>query len=149
LSEALNTGTPDLKLIWALQGPVKVLPAMRDSAAGCHRISNRTLLRGAVSATSLRNEARLYDRPSWACNSLFAAISVPARAGTGTAAGRHRCDDAILQHPEAGPIVRVIVRRRLCRRLPYALLYSIREDHIRILAVMNLKRRPAYWIGRS
>ena len=59
------------------------------------------------------------------------------------------CADAILQHPEAGPIVRGTVRRRLCRRFPYALLYTIREDRIRILAVMNLKRRPAYWVGRS
>jgi len=60
-----------------------------------------------------------------------------------------RCADAILQHPEAGPIVRGTVRRRLCRRFPYALLYTIREDRVRILAVMNLKRRPAYWVGRT
>jgi plasmid stabilization system protein ParE len=57
--------------------------------------------------------------------------------------------DAIFQNPEAGPIIRGTVRRRLCRRFPYALLYTIREDRIRILAVMNMKRRPAYWVGRS
>lgn len=60
-----------------------------------------------------------------------------------------RCADAIVEQPEAGPIVQGAVRRRLCRRFPYALLYTVREDRIRILAVMNLKRRPAYWVGRS
>jgi hypothetical protein len=35
------------------------------------------------------------------------------------------------------------------RRFPYAVLYSVRGETVRILAVMNLKRRPTYWIGRS
>jgi len=55
----------------------------------------------------------------------------------------------ILEHPEAGPVVRGSVRRRLCRRFPYALLYTVRLDTVRILAIMNLKRRPTYWVGRS
>ncbi len=73
------------------------------------------------------------------------------QSGLGAAfiADVRRCSDAILEYPEAGPIVRGTVRRRLCRRFPYALLYTIRPDVVRILAVMNLKRRPAYWAGRS
>jgi plasmid stabilization system protein ParE len=59
------------------------------------------------------------------------------------------CTQAILQHPEAGQLIVGNVRRRLFRRFPYALLYSIKSDHIRILAVMNLKRRPMYWVGRK
>jgi toxin ParE1/3/4 len=60
-----------------------------------------------------------------------------------------RCTEAILRQPEAGAVVRGSVRRRLVRRFPYALLHSVRPESVRILAVMNLKRRPAYWIGRS
>ena len=60
-----------------------------------------------------------------------------------------RCTAAILEHPEAGPIVTGAIRRRLLRRFPYGLLYRIRPEQIRILAVMNLKRRPGYWVGRS
>lgn len=60
-----------------------------------------------------------------------------------------RCAAEILEHPEAGPVLRGSVRRRLCRRFPYALLCTVRLDTVRILAVMNLKRRPTYWIGRS
>lgn len=72
-------------------------------------------------------------------------------AGLGVAflAEAQRCCDAILEYPEAGQVVVGAVRRRLLRRFPYALLYTIRPNAIRILAVMNLKRRPGYWVGRS
>ncbi len=54
-----------------------------------------------------------------------------------------------LHYPEAGPVILGAVHRRLVRRFPYGILYSIKPDGVRILAVMNLKRRPAYWIGRK
>lgn len=41
------------------------------------------------------------------------------------------------------------MRRRLVRRFPYAVLYSISPDLIRILAVMHSRRRPMYWIERE
>jgi plasmid stabilization system protein ParE len=60
-----------------------------------------------------------------------------------------RCLRLIDKHPEAGPILRGAVRRRLLRRFPYALLYKTSSAGVRVLAVMNLKRRPAYWVGRE
>ena len=60
----------------------------------------------------------------------------------------HSCK-RITEHPEAAPVVLGSIRRRLLRRFPYALLYSVRVDTVRILAVMNLRRRPTYWIGRT
>lgn len=60
-----------------------------------------------------------------------------------------RSTAAILEHPEANPIVTGAIRRRLLRRFPYGLLYRVRPEQVRILAVMNLKRRPGYWIGRT
>ena len=73
------------------------------------------------------------------------------QAGLGAAfiADVQRCTDAILEHPEAGPVIRGRVRRRLCRRFRYGVLYTIQPDTVRVLAVMNLRRRPAYWVGRS
>jgi len=56
---------------------------------------------------------------------------------------------ALAEHPESAPVVLAPVRRQLLRRFPYGLLYRIGPDSIRILAVMNLKRRPTYWAGRS
>ena|SRR5215470_10983596 len=60
-----------------------------------------------------------------------------------------RCLRAIRKEPQAGLILRGSVRRRLLGRFPYALLYTVQPAGIRILAVMNLKRRPTYWVGRE
>ena len=60
-----------------------------------------------------------------------------------------RSTRAILEHPEAGQLIIGAVRRRLVRRFPYAILYAIKPNRIRVLAVMNLKRRPMYWVGRE
>ena len=60
-----------------------------------------------------------------------------------------RSTDEIVRYPEAGLVMRGSIRRRVIRRFPYALLYRVKPTEVRILAVMNLKRRPAYWVGRS
>jgi plasmid stabilization system protein ParE len=60
-----------------------------------------------------------------------------------------RCTRAIIQFPEAGPLIIGTIRRRMVLRFPYALLYSTKSDRLRVLAVMNLKRRPMYWVGRE
>ena len=59
-----------------------------------------------------------------------------------------RCTVAVAEHPQASPVVSGTIRRRLCQRFPYALLYTVAGRELRILAVMNLKRRPGYWVGR-
>ncbi len=73
------------------------------------------------------------------------------QAGLGAAfiADVRRCTRAIFAHPEAGPIIRGRVRRRLCRRFRYGVLYSVRPGTVRVLAVMNLRRYPTYWVGRA
>ena len=60
-----------------------------------------------------------------------------------------RCLESIQAQPEAGIVLLGDVRRRLLRRFPYALLYKIKPNGIRILAVMNLRRRPTYWLRRE
>ena len=60
-----------------------------------------------------------------------------------------RCTQAIQKYPEAGQLIIGAIRRRLIRRFPYALLYSVKPNSIRVLAVMNLKRRSMYWGGRA
>ena len=72
-----------------------------------------------------------------------------ARLGSSFLKEVDRCLQSIEDQPGAGVILRGDVRRRLLRRFPYALLYKIKPSGIRILAVMNLKRRPAYWVGRE
>lgn len=60
-----------------------------------------------------------------------------------------RCIQLILDYPEAAPILLGPVRRLLARRFPYAVLYSLKPPGIRVLTIMNLKRRPMYWVGRE
>jgi len=39
-------------------------------------------------------------------------------------------------------------RRFLLPKFPYAIIYSIEPDHIRIIAVAHTKRKPGFWYDR-
>ena len=54
----------------------------------------------------------------------------------------------IEKNPEAYPKISNDVRRCLVRQFPFALLYKVGSNELLILAVMHLKRKPSYWIGR-
>lgn len=45
--------------------------------------------------------------------------------------------DAIVKNPNAGKRVRGQVRRRILRKFPYGILYSVREGTIRVLGVFS------------
>jgi len=59
------------------------------------------------------------------------------------------CVAAIMERPKAGRMEPGDIRRRLVRSFPYAILYREERNGVRLLAVMNLKRRPGYWVGRE
>ena len=59
-----------------------------------------------------------------------------------------QCLAKIGEYPESGRLVLGDVRRRLVRQFPYAVLYRITPDALRILACMHLSRRPFYWADR-
>ena len=61
----------------------------------------------------------------------------------------NRSFGAILDFPMLGTPIAPGVRRRLLHRFPYAIIYSVKPDLIRVLAVMQLKRKPPYWVGRT
>jgi toxin ParE1/3/4 len=52
-------------------------------------------------------------------------------------------------HPQIGREVRPGVRKILVQRFPYKLLYSIRGDTLRIVAVAHGHRKPDYWVDRA
>lgn len=55
----------------------------------------------------------------------------------------------ILEFPNAWqPLSRVIRRCRLTK-FPYALIYRVHRDEIRLLAVMHYRREPNYWTSRN
>jgi toxin ParE1/3/4 len=55
----------------------------------------------------------------------------------------------IQEHPQASPVIIEDIRRKVLRRFPYSIIFSIKPDRIRILAIANQKRRPFYWRGRE
>jgi len=40
------------------------------------------------------------------------------------------------------------IRRKLLKHYPFAVLYSFDGDTVVVIAVMNLKRKPFYWLTR-
>jgi plasmid stabilization system protein ParE len=59
-----------------------------------------------------------------------------------------RTIEIISRFPESSPLIRGRIRCKLLLKFPYSLMYSVRPDEIRILAIAHQKRRPFYWHGR-
>ncbi len=55
----------------------------------------------------------------------------------------------ISEYPKAWSVERGEVRKCLLHRFPYKLLYSIERDHIYVMAVAHLHRKPDCWVERS
>ena len=55
----------------------------------------------------------------------------------------------IREYPNRYPTIEGDIRRCLVKRFPYALLYTVSQDSILILAVMHSNRKPGYWKYRS
>ena len=79
-----------------------------------------------------------------------AAYYARAREGLGEAflAEVRRSLDAVLETPLAGTLVENDIRWWVVRRFPYSIIYRVRADHLRVLAIAHHKRRPFYWRGR-
>ena len=54
----------------------------------------------------------------------------------------------IIQYPEAWSAISQNTRRCLVNRFPYGVIYQIKSNMLRIIAVANLHRRPNYWKDR-
>jgi plasmid stabilization system protein ParE len=56
--------------------------------------------------------------------------------------------EIIRRFPESCPLLLDRVRRKTVLKFPYSIIYSMRGNKIRILAISHNKRRPFYWHGR-
>jgi plasmid stabilization system protein ParE len=55
----------------------------------------------------------------------------------------------IIKFPNAWQPLTKTVRRRRLIDFPYGVVYRVKTDEIRILAVMHLHREPGYWAYRQ
>lgn len=56
--------------------------------------------------------------------------------------------DRIEESPDRWPPYMHETRRYLLRRYPYAIIYEVRADLVRVLAIAHQRRRPGYWARR-
>ena len=54
----------------------------------------------------------------------------------------------IRQYPLAAALINPDVRRVRVGIFPYSIVYRFREDRIRVIAVMHIRREPGYWSHR-
>ena len=56
--------------------------------------------------------------------------------------------EKIVEDPDLYRVIDEDVQRCLTKRFPYAVLYTIEDNYILILAVMHCSREPSYWKHR-
>ncbi|NCC51205.1 MAG: type II toxin-antitoxin system RelE/ParE family toxin [Spartobacteria bacterium] len=54
----------------------------------------------------------------------------------------------IIKYPESWSLISTNTRRCLINRFPYGVIFQIKSDTIRIIAVANLHQKPGYWKDR-
>jgi len=59
-----------------------------------------------------------------------------------------RATTLLLDYPQACPIVRGEVRKKVLRRFPFSVLYTVEDDRVIVVAIMHHHRRPDYWHAR-
>jgi len=52
-------------------------------------------------------------------------------------------------HPRVGVPWRGLTRRLPLRRFPYSVIYRIKGEELRVIALAHQRRRPGYWSGRK
>lgn len=55
----------------------------------------------------------------------------------------------IREHPDAATEVASGVRKLVLARFPFMIIYAVRTDVIRVLAIAHQRKRPYYWRGRG
>jgi plasmid stabilization system protein ParE len=57
--------------------------------------------------------------------------------------------ERLCEYPNLGAPWRGHTRRMPLRRFPYSVIYEVRGEELRVLAVAHQSRRPGYWRGRK
>lgn len=80
---------------------------------------------------------------------LFYAREANAELGLAFVVEFERALGVLCNFPHLGPVWRGTTRRFLLRRFPYSIIYQVKPDEIRVIALAHQSRRPEYWRGRK
>ncbi len=56
--------------------------------------------------------------------------------------------ERMCNYPHIGTKIDSKTRRCLANKFPYGILFRVVDNHIRIMAIMHLHRKPDYWKNR-
>jgi len=79
---------------------------------------------------------------------VFYASEGGAEVGLAFIAEFERALDLLCSHPQLGAPWRNNRRRFPLRKFPYSVIYYLRGEELRVIALAHHRRRPEYWTGR-
>ena len=79
---------------------------------------------------------------------VFYAREGGAEVGLAFIAEFERALDLLCRHPRLGAPWRNNRRRFPLRKFPYSIIYYVRDDELRVIALAHHRRKPEYWSGR-
>lgn len=96
-----------------------------------------------IASVSLEAERELID------GALYYAREANAEFGLAFITEFERSVGVLCTYPRLGPVWRGSARRFPLRRFPYSIIYQLRPDEVRVIALAHQSRRPGYWRGRK
>jgi plasmid stabilization system protein ParE len=80
---------------------------------------------------------------------LFYTREANAELGLAFIAEFEHALGVLCSYPRLGTIWRGVIRRFPVRRFPYTIIYQIKSEEMRSIALAHQSRRPGYWRGRK
>jgi toxin ParE1/3/4 len=82
-------------------------------------------------------------------SSAFYARQANAEVGLAFILEYERTLGLLCANPGFGALWRNGRRRFPLRKFPYSIIYYVRGDELRVIALAHHRRRPSYWTGRK
>lgn len=79
----------------------------------------------------------------------FYTLKANVELGLAFVAEFERAANLVLDNSQLGVVFRGTRRRYILRRFPYSIIYQVKAEELRILAVAHHGRRPGYWAQRK
>lgn len=96
-----------------------------------------------ISSVSTEAEHELID------GARFYAREANTELGLAFIAEFERSLGVLCNHPQLGAVWRGSTRRFALQRFPYSIIYQIKPEEVRVIALAHQNRRPGYWRGRK
>jgi plasmid stabilization system protein ParE len=82
-------------------------------------------------------------------SSIFYAREANAEVGLAFILEYERALALLCSNPRLGALWRNGRRRFSLRKFPYSIIYYIRDEELRVIALAHHRRRPSFWAGRT